>query len=485
MAGMSNGAPIHMPSTFYVNRNLNLATNENSILLKGMIKDLEGKLNAQLEMQYVSVLAETNGNGRQVKYKITIPKDWEHYTIKCTTKDNYIEKLFEKEKKAVQADETARTQAIAENKKNKAGPESDRFRSHVNTAVKTTIVQVLHEIFKHCDQIHQSLVDNLKLKSGEIPKIHQIVSSITSDQNLITVHFDVINYYLPRIHTDAEKAVIENKTKNLSEKDKAAIETSNTAIRHKKEEDLGIIFEYIYSGMNSDIIQFDIKANHTNIIIQNDRPGITKATRDSVNPASSDPKETKDPNKKSSTVLAMRKYDAVYLPELAAEAQHGYVYASPDSAKLRDDYVMTLARLMALTTSSSHLVIRGNPVFLNTTIKHLMPHNDSKYESKLVEMDKEAKKRAETQRGKFDPTKTTGYMAEYSGHIPMFVKVVIRTPNDDLVADKEGKVHEYIDFWYQGYYRILQIENKFVNGEFIQELYIAPWDLNDLDTTKT
>ena len=489
LVGMSNGAPLHMPSILYVNRNLNLTTNDNSILLKDMIADLEGKLNKQLEEQYNSVKS-SQGVGRKAKYKITLPEDWSHYTIKCTTKDNYVEKLFDKEKKAVAADNTARAAAANENKKNKVGPESDRFKSYTNTAVKTTVVQVLNEIFKHCDQIHQALVDNMKLTkdqiaAGDLPRLHQIVTSLTSDEQLVTIHFDVLNYYLPRVATEAQKEAITNKTKNMSQAQKQQLMDQqmavNANVRHTNENQSGIVFEYLFTGMNSDIIQFDIKANQVNTLFQTNRPGISKATREAINPASNDPAETNNIDKKTTSIIPLRKYDTVFLPELAAEAQHGYVYASPESAKLRDDYVMMLARLTALTSSSSHLVIRGNPVFLNQTIREIFPHDDTAYEQRLAQIDADAKTKAKNQKSSFDPTQETSAMASVPNNIPMFARVVIKTP---IIDEKSGAV-SYEEFWYQGYYNILQIENKFANGEFTQELYIKPYYLNDLDTQRT
>ena len=472
MFGASNGAPLNNHSILYVNRNLNLVTNDNSILLKDMITDLEKKLNKQLEEQFAVVKTDAGGNGRKVKYKITIPEDWSHYTIKCTTKDNYIEKLFDKEKQAVKAEEDAQKAKAPTAKK---GPENDRFKSHVNTAVKTTVIQVLNEIFKHCDQIHEALIGNAKLKPEEQheAKLHKVLSSITSDPDLITIHFDVINYYLPRIHSKAQNDVIQNKTKALS--DDARYEAEK-AKRHAAEEAHGITFEYIFTGMNSDIISFDIKAEHTNTIFNATRPGVTKAVREAINPPSNDPKEVKDNNKKSTAILPMRKYDAVFLPELSAEGQQGYIYASPDSTALRDNYVKALARLNAVTTSNAHLVIRGNPIFLNQTVREIFPHNDGDYDAKMKQINDDALAAAKKQKKEFDPLQATTYMAQYTHNLPQFARVVIKTP----VINEESKETKYEEFWYDGYYWITQIENRFANGEFTQELYIKPYDLDDL-----
>jgi len=479
--GMSNGAPLQINSLLYVNRNLNLVTSDNSILLKDMIRDLETKLNQQLEDQYNVVQKDTGGNGRKVKYKITIPEDWDHYTVKCTTKDNFVEKLFPKEKQAVSTTSTPTANSSVPSQN-----DGDRFKSHINTAVKVTVVQVLAEIFKHCDQIHQNLVDNLKLKTGEqqtkLAKLHQTVTSITSDDQLITVHFDVVNYFLPQLPAKEKDALVTNKTKDVTPEQKKQLEQEQVtadAQRHADEAKYGIVFDYIFSGKNTDIITFDIKANHTNVLLQSNRPGVTKATRDAVKNASTDMTKSKDPNKNTAAIVPMRKFDAVYLPELPAEAQQGYIYAAPESAKLRDDYVKTLALLVALTTEQSHLTIRGNPIFLNQIVMPIMPHEDEAYKKELKERNDKAQERAQKMIGEYDAAKSTSYLAEVPSQVPLFAKINIYTP-----VVKNG-VTTYEQFWYQGYYRITHIENKFSNGDFIQELYMKPWDLNDLDLDKT
>lgn len=463
MLGMTNGAPLHNDHMHYVNRNLNLVTRPNSVLLKDLITDLETKLNAQLEEQWKIVSA--GGQGRKVKYKFTIPKDWENYKVKSTSKDNYIERLFEKEKQAVKADEDAKK---TQGQQNKPGIEADRTKTAVNVSMKTTVTQILSEIFKHCDEIQAALVGNQKLTGAnqQLAQLHQVVSSITSDKEVMTIHFDIINYYLPKLESQDKKSDVEIK--------------SETEAKNNADFDAyGITFDYIFTGKNSDILQLDMKANHTNVILIGNQEGVQKATGNmtstdkSVQGASDDQKIIKTVDKEFNPIKPLRKFDAVYLPETPVDAQHGYIYAAPDSAKLRAKYVNLLALLAANSQTNMHIVVRGNPVFLNQMVRPLFPHNDTDYEKKVVEYADKAKANALKGKGDHDATKSTSLMGQSPNHIPQFVKVNIMTPT----FDENGNVTGYEKFWYQGRYRITSIKNHFVGGQFTQELYLLPYEL--------
>jgi hypothetical protein len=485
---MTMGAPLRNNSLLYVNRNLSL--NSNTTLLKDMLADLESKLNKQLALQYTAVKQATGGNGRQVKYKFTIPNEWSAYTVKSLSKDNFIEQLFPKEQQAVQ--QTSNPQPNS-NAQSGAGPESDQFKTSINTAVKVTVIQILSEIFKHCDQIQKNFVDNVNASknpsaantstASAMPKLYQTVSSITSDDTTMTIHFDTVTYYLPSLpsadSSSSAKPVVQNTTKGLTQDQQNAVANTQAAVRKSDESKYGIIFDFIFTGKNSDIITFDIKANGTNVLIQSNRTTVNGALQSSVVNGSNDPTQVVNTNKDSQPVVSIRKNDPVYLPELTAEAQQGYTYKSPSGAKINENFKNLLAQLVAITTSKSHLVIRGNPAFLNQMIMPLMAHDDTAYQAALDARATDAKTRAQTMVGTFDPTTSVSYMGVTPSSIPIFCKIRMMTP----IVNPTNNTVTYEEFWYKGYYRINFIDNKFVNGEFTQELTLYPWDIDDLALT--
>lgn len=470
--GLTNGAPLKNENLHYVNRNLNLVTSDNSILLKDLVADLERKLNAQLIDHHNVVRKDANGNGRKVRYKFTLPKDWDSYKVKSTSKDNYVERLFEKEKQATTV-ETGAT--IQQARQNKPGIETDQFKTNMNTAVKTTVTQILSEIFKHCDEIHDAALKNSELGPDKLDaaRLHQVVTSVTSDLEEIVVHFDIINYYLPRLPSDTEKAAI---TKVKEEELKGNAD--------KNFDKYGITFDYIFTGMNSDILQMDMKANHTNILLIRNSAGVQAATGNmtatdkSVQAASDDQNIVKTENKKAEFTTPIRKYDAVYLPSTTADGQHGLIYAAPDSAQLRTRYVNFLASMAATSTSNMHIVIRGNPMFMNQQIRPLFPHNDKDYENKIDQLAAEAKLKAANPTGDYDPKEAVSATGKLSNYLPQFVRVNIMTP----IFDTNGEITGYEKFWYQGRYRVTTIKNHFQQGSFTQEIFMLPYDLQELQT---
>lgn len=463
--GLTNGAPVKSDATHYVPRSLNLVTSDNSILLKDLITDLEKKLNALLDEQWKAVQKATGGNGRRVKYKFTIPKDWDNYKVKSTSKDNYIERLFEKEKPATTTEKDSKQNNSGQ--QNKPGIESDRFKTNMNTAVKTTITQILSEIFKHCDEIQAAFAENQK-GGQKMPKLHQVVSSVTSDKQLVTIHFDIVNYYLPKLPSATEKPAVQKVTE---EQKKAA----NDAAFDK----YGITYDYIFTGKNSDILQLDMKANHTNIVLIANQTGIQKATGNMTATDNSVQSATQDNNakadtKKVTTAMPVRKNDAIFLSDISAPAEQGYIYKAPDSAELHTKYVNTLALLAANTARGNmHIVVRGNPVFMNQIVRPIFPHNDDDYDRKIREMEKKAEEIAHKGTGEYDTAMAISYMGQAPTYVPQFVKVNIKTP----IFDDRGNITGFEDFWYQGRYRVTKIKNSFSNGQFTQELYLLPYEL--------
>jgi hypothetical protein len=471
--GLTNGAPLKNDHLHYVNRNLNLITKENSILLKDLIEDLESKLNKQLDEQWKLVKIATGGNGRKVQYRFTIPENWSNYTVKSMSKDNYVERLFEKEQQAVKQQSTPQKTT---GEQNKPGVESDLFKTSMNSSVKTTVTQILSEIFKHCDQIHEAFIGNQQLPKDKQfeAKLHQVVTSITSDANTVTVHFDTVNYYLPKLPNDQEKAIIQKIT-----------EENLDGAKDAEFDKYGITFEYIFTGKNSDILNIELKANHTNTILLASQTGVQKATGNmtatdkSVQTASKDQKIIKPEGKEASPTMTMRKYDAVYLPENPSDGQHGYIYAAPDSAKLRTKYINQLAFLTAISTQNMHITIRGNPNFVNQIVRPLLPHNEIEYKKKLIEFDTAAHKKVSALTGPHDEAKSISSMGEAATYVPMFVKVNIKTP---IFDETTGNITSYEPFWYRGRYRITSIKNSFINGQFTQDLFLLPYDLKELAT---
>lgn len=455
-----NGGPMQKPSTFYANRNLNLVIEEKDLLLSHSIKNLEKKLNEVLKKEWqLARESSKSENGRLVQYKFTWPSEWDEkaYKVTSTSKDNYIEKLFEKEKSAIKVDPNSKTQSNP-NAEKKPTITEDATKTYLNFSVKISIPQILAELFKHCKQIHDAIDAN---KAGaNPPKLYQVVSSNTSDLNQLTIHIDILDYYLPKLE-DKKSATAEAKGQTVPD----------------GIENIGLEFDYIFTGRNTDILELEMKTNYGNQLMQNAKRGIQEATdsysqtKKTVPNAAAD--ETKSVDKKSSApVIPIRKYDPIYMSTLPHDAEHGYIYAAPDQAKAREQFLKTLAYSFTWSGQQAHIKIRGNPIFMKQMIREIMPHDDKAYEKKIKEYQEKAKAKANKKAGEFDTEKTTSYMGDVSLCMPLFVKINVLTPTDN------GSGYE--PFWYNGWWMIRSISNKFVDGEFTQELFLLPYGSQSL-----
>jgi hypothetical protein len=453
-----NGGPFHNPATFYANRGLNLVIEEKDLLLSHAIKNLETKLNEVLEKEWQLAMTKTGGNGRKVQYKFTWPDEWDEkqYSVTSNAKDNYIEKLFEKEKKANSEQKNSATEKNPNSEK-KPTTTKDAFKTYLNFSIKLSIPQILAELFKHCKQIHDAIEAN---KSGQNPpKLYQVIASTTSDLNQITVHIDIMDYYLPNLGDKINRT--------LTRKGQTVPDDVN---------DVGLEFDFIFTGLNTDIMNLEMKTNYGNQLVQDSKRGIHEATdsfsqtKKSVIAAAAE--ETKSVDRKATVpVIPIRKYDPIYMSYLTADAEHGYIYAAPDEAKARQNFIKNLAYSFTWSNQQAHITIRGNPIFMKQMIRKILPHDDKEYEKEIKEYQAKAKAKAEKKSGDFDPMNTTSYMGDVSLCVPLFVKVNVYTP----VTDDEGNTTGYEPFWYNGWWIIKNISSKFADGEFTQDLYLLPY----------
>ncbi len=454
LCATENGAPFQKPSTFYSNRNFNLVIDEKDMLLSHALKNLEKKLNDVLDKEWQLAKAASGGNGRKVKYKFTWPESWdeEKYTVAATTKDNYIEKLFDKEKSVQQ--ETTSTVDKNPNNDKKPTISKDVSKTYLNFSIKLSIPQILAELFKHCKQLHDAIDGNSKGLNNP-PKLHQVVGSTTSDLNGVTVHVDIMDYYLPDLE-DNKNATVQRKGQTVPD-DVSAI---------------GLEFDYIFTGKNTDIITLEMKTNYASQILQNSKRGLQEATgsysQTLKTVASAQADENKSVDKKpSAPVIPIRKYDPIYLSTLPADAEQGYIYAAPDEAKSRQEYLKTIANSFTWANMQAHITIRGNPIFLKQMIKPILPHDDTAYEQWISEYHRKAKDKANKKGGDFDPRQTTSYMGDVNLCVPLFVKINVLTPRED------GSGYE--PFWYNGWWMVRSVSTKFSEGEFTQDLYLLPY----------
>jgi len=212
-------------------------------------------------------------------------------------------------------------------------------------------------------------------------------------------------------------------------------------------------FDYIFTGRNVDIKNFDIKMEMGMAFFQ------IAATTDNI-PSQ---KETREGTKSSavkttgsdgnaSTGKKRRGKTPLFLGTTLSKPVVRNTRRPIDSA----GFQALLERHASLENMSASMIIYGNPQLLDEM---------SIYPSE-VEL-------GQTEDPEEDATINPLWMSS-----PTLIKVNIRMP-----ADTNDLNSEYEQFWYSGFYNLMTVENVFSDGEFTQELGMFSIPLTDATDT--
>jgi len=279
-----------------------------------------------------------------------------------------------------------------------------------------SIEAAIQELMQSCSKIRE----DLKAKKEE-RYTYKIISTLTSTEDIVTVTYKIIRFI------EATNNVIEG--------------IQNNTINNKDLEANLLTFDYIYTGLNTDIIAFDIKMEMGLAFFQ------TLQTASAIkHPKSSPDTETvsgsaTDGIKKRQTNFP-RTLTPIFFPRLNDNPKNRNV---PDPTS-HMEFQALLARHAALENIDSRITIHGNPGLLSSTSSYPSDIRDNSSE----QLNKKA-------------DKTNGL--PHWGRVPAIAKVNIKMPS----TKKDNR--DYAEtFWYDGYYYIYAITHKFDGGIFTQDI---------------
>jgi len=408
------------------------------------------------------------GYGKLVQYMITIPDDWESFSV-LGIFDRMTETVFKKI-----------------GIKNPVTPSGVKIGFTVNP--KTEILDLIEQILKQSTDV-QKLASNENVKKGFI-RTYKIIPTVTSDETTVVIHFDIVNFTIPKIEDDS------NKTEG-----KDQVGKTSAFVKPKSDSDSNVFtFDYLFTGKNADILNFDLKMNNINLAIADDLIIGDKSSQESAKDQKD--KETDEAKTVKKTVLLNVKEKDPILPPFKTLSQAQNVSWSTetdsrsDVVKSRQQFIQNMSKIYAACSQDLILKIRGNPdLYKRFTDSTLMPHvksidfnsfSDGKYvtseaflstvekgsafaQSEEV-MYKEALKKRTAEMGVAELQQSE----KISSLLPLYVKVNIKLQNVDLIADHfDTSFKPYDKFWYDGYYIVRKIVHHFSKGEFHQELLIG------------
>ncbi len=361
---------------------------------KNTLKEIFGYLTSTIQLEYDDFLIETE--------QVDIPGRNIKYKIELE-KDTYA------------TDEYRIDDLLLQNK------------GSYNFGRKVTIEQAITHLMQQCTKV--------KIDASGNPKyIFKIHSTLKTAKKTATVTYYVRRYVQP------ESVVID--------KDNINAPTDGNTLN----------YDYIYSGNNIDILEFDIKmqlglaffqllestqtlrdsqkAQHNSGDDEQDR----KKQNEKKNNEELDKKTT---NYKSSTNVEQKSNEfRIKYPS----AQYRKIFQKNSNSGLTaSDFQSALAQHAELETLESKITILGNPELMSDL--NILPSDVNVVDA---------------------PISNTTVMKNWL-HVPMFCKINIRMPkSSSLTVDVGSSFSE--PFWYDGYYTILAVEQVFKNGTFTQEL---------------
>lgn len=328
-------------------------------------------------------------------------------------------------------------------------------KTYFNTSVQMTIYQTIKEMLKRCPNIHKRVADKAKATGSKVTfesmEFFRIVSNITSDGEGITYHVDIHDLFMPATGTDG------------------ALKIGSKEIPKEKYNDIGYVFDYIFSGKNTDILNFDMKLINGALMLNRN---INRTTGDNQKIASAtDPVNGKTPadsSQKNPVVDDQKTYSPVYTSAMSVDNQKGNTAIQSDS-KMSDlqMFMTALSQFAALSSLDTSVTIRGNPDLLDSIIPTLYPHEKGAYEAQVKKINDEARKI-------FDGS-SAGTIKDYKLNFPLLVKINIFSKSENWTPENPT-YHQ--PFWYTGWYMGTRIDNKFSAGSFIQQLYLTAIDAN-------
>lgn len=206
---------------------------------------------------------------------------------------------------------------------------------------------------------------------------------------------------------------------------------SNTQLTNAQAAKNAIEFDYVYTGQNVDIVNMDMKMDLGYLAFQSLRP------KNNSEMSKNDPNQITDV-----TTVGQNQYYTKRPYSIVGPAYP--IYSDPNvlHRPLASQYVESrklLNRIAILSAMEAKITIRGNPNLLN--------------ELNITTEDLDTS----------SPVATNFKLA----------KINVRMLNDalsDADPNQNKNIQYTTPFWYEGYYIIVGVEQKFSDGEFLQEL---------------
>lgn len=320
--------------------------------------------------------------------------------------------------------------------------------SKINLSAQTSVEDAIHNIMSMSPQVKKDMAegDTVSGKKYEY-KIHTALKSYPVGDDNSRFNYEVI-YRVERFLRPKSISMSFNATD---------VESVNMIKRNL------ISFDYIYTGKNIDILEFDMKVNMGMAYLQ--IATLANTYKSSLEMA---PVKQIIPSAMGQTQL-VRGQALTQVPVYFGSQVNLPRFNNTNNTAAAAQSAYTLSQHASLEVQSATMKIIGNPALLGTISAATSPEALA------------LRSNASTQ------TDLVNAQADFMdwGFVPSYVKVKIKMPrNNDDLSLFSGQVNptdsvtgagvaDYAqDFWFDGYYYVVGIEHSFEEGEFTQTLQL-------------
>ena len=472
-------------------------------------------------MKQGNQIAQNDRFGRRVEYVITIPDNWYNFIFTGPGVHEAIERNFEEERKraaeaAKKTEEQKKKEAEERKKRGEPEPETEPVPTGThaqssNLAVENsmTIPQVLDIIFKQVQEIKEFANGEKLTADDKVVKFYNYVVGITSNKEIFQVQVHVVPFEVPNVPPPTAKQREEAITKNESRYFQLVEQEGGRVVKVPKD---FYELDYIFTGKNVDILNFDMKIeNLAFLLASNVRVGAGQIHGQALDGQNTDVKNEKKVTR-IDDVLFARKYDPIFIPQMTEEERDAFsktvAFRKKETMEraieVSQQYTRNLSAFYANSPIVINVAIRGNPKIMlkfsdqkpmklnvqttqgargvsSVTTTSLQQLRKSFVDEMLSENDSSGMARNDN--GTFRVRDPIGDSRYYSR--PVFFRVNIKGPNVDprsneLIAGENFATEVLQD----NYYVVFKVSNTIDKGVFTQELELYShniYGLNKLD----
>lgn len=361
---------------------------------------------------------------------------------------------------------------------------------------KVTYEIVVDEVYANYDVGNDELIskatkgeNDVVIGSGDTTSIESLIDAIVmSSQQVINESKDDDDKkrkrYIHRITSTLNTNPEEYKVIYHVQRQEAAVIPADQMMSYQlPDRNQGITFDYIFTGKNVDIKDFDLKMNmgltfFQTLAAETSAPSSIKSYKDQSSGVKVHGTGTLTTDDKSISDFAPDNASRIKRPFFLGMSLKNSGIRNRRSAGAASSYTSLLMRHAAYENIEAKMVIHGNPQLLEETCPLPSDLDPVKVPNAQVIVP------ADTLAGS-ELRNVWPALHKFPGYVKVNVKMpssFINDPNSENPYPSDYAV----PFWYQGWYNLLSITHDFNGGEFTQELemYSLPTDAGQSELGK-